>query len=114
MARLRFSLVYQNGLGVEQIGDALIARPNDLQVRLGTAFSLLRGRLQIALDGSYDSNPAPGQSQFPDKRWKVQYSTQCCTFYLERLTRDFTTTQRDDFYFRVDLRGVGKLFRVTY
>ena len=77
--------------------------------------SLMRGKLQIDIDGSYDAHPSPGQAHVRDKHWRVQYRTQCCTFMVERLSRNFATLDdRDDFYFRVDLKGVGKLLDFKY
>lgn len=45
----------------------------------------------------------------------MRYSNQCCTFILERLVRDFAgLNNRDDWNFRVELKGVGKLLDVKY
>ena len=107
LARLRFSVVHSNGLAVEA--------QDDTQLRLTTGFNFLRGRLRLDLDGTYDYDPPPGETHLPEKRWKLQYATQCCTFVFERLTRDFTAgSDRRDFYFRVDLKGVGKILDVNY
>ncbi len=76
---------------------------------------MLQGRLRLDIDGTYLHNPLSGQSHLPSKRWRVQYATQCCTFLLERLSRSFSAqTDRRDFYFRIDLRGVGKLLDFKY
>ena len=119
LARLRFSVVHRNGLGVQNVGTISdpIFQPidDDTQIRLTTGFTMLGGRLRLDLDGSFDADPAPGQRHIPDKRWRLQYSTQCCTFLFERLARDFAaSSDRRDFYFRVDLKGVGKLLDFKY
>ena len=75
---------------------------------------LFRGRLQLDIDGSVNFNPPEGQSTVPDRRWRVQYSTQCCTFLVEQIIRDFGEVTRDDLYFRVDLTGIGQILRYTY
>jgi hypothetical protein len=110
VARVRFSLVHRAGLGVVSDGTMFTPRPDDTQVQLSTGLNLFGGKLRLGLTGTYDHDPSEGQSRFPERQWRVQYSTQCCTFYLESLDRGFTGLQtRDDFYFRVDLRGVGKI-----
>ena len=110
VARVRFSLVHRAGLGVVSDGTTFVPNSDDTQVQLSTGLNLFGGKLRLGLSGTYDHDPAPGQSSFPERQWRVQYSTQCCTFYLESLDRGFTgLEQRDDFYFRVDLRGVGKI-----
>lgn len=119
LAQFRFSLVHRNGLGVSSklVGNQvqLVPVENDTQVRLTTNFSLFRRKLQLSVDGTYDSNPSPGQPNFPDKRWRIQYRTQCCTFLVERLSRNYiSAADRQDFYFRVDLKGVGKLLDFRY
>jgi hypothetical protein len=125
LAAIRFSLVYRNGLGVRQVdpGDpndpndppVFADIPDDTQLRLTTGLNLLRGRLGLNLDGSIVFNPAPGEQGFPDRRWRITYSNQCCTFLLERVNRQFESlADRNDYYFRVDLRGIGKLVDVRY
>lgn len=125
MATLRMSMVHRNGLGVFQSGSVtqpdgsvvpiLSPNPDTTQMRLSTGLNLLDGRLQFLVDGTYDANPPSGQSHVPDTRWRVQYSTQCCTIWVERLSRDFSGLQdREDFYFRVDLKGLGKLLDFNY
>jgi hypothetical protein len=108
LAQLRFSVVHRNGL-------AAGAR-DDTQLRLTTGFNLLQSRLRLDLDGSFVLDPPEGQTPVPDWRWRVQYATQCYTFILEQLHRDFTAagTDRDDFYFRVDFKGVGKILDFNY
>jgi len=45
----------------------------------------------------------------------VQYATQCCTFVFEQLTREYLVGDaRDDFYFRVDFKGIGKILDFNY
>lgn len=120
LGHLRFSLVHVNGLGVTSRFDSegeqvFVPRPDSTQMRLTTGFGLLQDRLKIDLDGSYDAEPGPGRSHLPNKRWRVQYATQCCTFQFERVTTDFASIQdRRDFYIRVDLRGVGKILNLNY
>jgi hypothetical protein len=113
MASARFSLVHTNGLGVNP--STLERREDSTQLRLTTGIGLMQRRLQLNFDGSYNAQPAEGQSHFPDQRWQLQYQTQCCTFFVERLTRDFTgNDNRRELYFRVDLRGVGKILQSTF
>lgn len=110
----RFSLVHRNGLGFTQqgFGDdvTFVPREDTTQVRLTGALSLLRTKLQLLVNGTWDLTPPPGQEHLPEKTWRVQYTSQCCTFVVERFTRSFPSIDdRRDLYFRVDLRGVGKL-----
>ncbi len=113
LARMRFSVVRDNGLGVDALTGEDIE--GSTQVRATSGLSLAGGRVQLNLDGSYTANPAEGTSHFPDQRWQFQYATQCCTFLAERLTRDFATTEdRRELYFRVDLRGIGKVLSSTF
>ncbi len=108
-ARLTFSLVHRAGLGVVSTADPT-PRPDDTQLQLATGLNLFGGRLRLGLSGTYDADPAIGQQKFPERQWRIQYSTQCCTYYLESLQRGFTGDQtRDDFFFRIDLRGIGKV-----
>lgn len=113
LARLRFSVVHRNGLGVNPTTQE--ENPSDTQVRFTGGFSFADGKVLFNVDGSYTSNPTEGTSHFPDQRWQIQYSTQCCTLFLERLTRDFATTEdRREIFFRVDLRGIGKILSSTF
>ena len=115
IARVRFSLVHRAGLGVVSDGTSFVPRPDDTQVQLSTGLNLFGGKHRLGLSGTYDHDPAEGQSRIPERQWRVQYSTQCCTFYLESLDRGFTGLQtRDDFYFRIDLRGVGKILEQRF
>lgn len=117
--QLRFSLVHRNGLGVVQRtvtdggGNPVTVfepRPDDTQLNLFTSLNLWGGRVRVGLEGTYDHDPVDGQSRFPNRLWSVQYSTQCCTFLVQRLARNFTNVQnRSDYSVRVDLRGVGKI-----
>ncbi len=107
LARLRLSLVHRQGLSLNA--------EDDTQLRLTTGFSLFRSKLQLDLNASYDYDPPAGQEHIRDKQWRVQYRTQCCTFTVERLARNFSTfSDRQDYYFRIDLRGVGKLLSMHY
>jgi len=116
IARLRFSIVHRNGLRVRDVPGMKLPEPVDdeTQLRLTTGLKFFRGRLLLDLDGSINFDPPEGQSAVPDRRWRVQYSTQCCTFLVEQVIRDFGSTTRDDLYFRVDLTGIGQILRYTY
>lgn len=125
LARMRFSVVHNTGLGTTKTSSidpktgvptqARVNNPDSTQVRLTTGLSLIGGKMLLNVDGSYTANPALGTSHFPDQRWQVQYSTQCCTLFVERLTRDFAASEdRRELYFRVDLRGVGKILSSTF
>ncbi|HKQ60948.1 MAG TPA: LPS assembly protein LptD [Candidatus Polarisedimenticolaceae bacterium] len=118
LAQLRFSLVFRNGLGLQPRTDGsggLEPVPDDTQLRLTAGFRLLHNRLRVDLDGLIDADPTdPSHRYLPDKSWRVSYATQCCAFTLERLNRSFATTGRDDFYFRVDLSGIGKILDLNY
>ncbi len=107
LARMRFSVFRRNGLTVNSV--------DDTQLRLTAGLKMFGGRLQFDVDGSLDFDPQPGNDRIPDKRLRVQYSTQCCTVLVEHLDRDFATlSERRDFYIRVDLKGIGKIFNVSY
>ncbi|MDH3627970.1 MAG: LPS assembly protein LptD [Acidobacteriota bacterium] len=124
LARVRFSLVHRNGLGVLQTGTMddgmgntipiFSSREDDTQLRLTTGFSLFRGKLQLDLDGTLDVNPQDGQKRVPDHHWRLTYRTQCCTVFVERIDRQFSTSDRRDLYFRIDLTGIGKLLDLRY
>jgi len=106
-ATVRFSMVYRNGLPDNQ--------KDSFQTRLATGFSFIRNKLQFNVGASYIADPPLGASHFPDQHWQVKYSTQCCTFFLERLIREFALPEdREEIYFRVDLTGVGKLFDQSF
>jgi lipopolysaccharide assembly outer membrane protein LptD (OstA) len=108
-ARVTFSLVHRAGLGVTSSTDPTPVS-DDTQLQMSAGLNLFGGKLRLGLSGTYDADPALGQERFPAKQWRVQYSTQCCTYYLESLERGFTGDQtRDDFFFRIDLRGIGKV-----
>lgn len=119
LAGVRFSLVHLNGLGVDRLtsldefGDPVVTfvpREDRTQLRLTSDLSLLGGKLQLFVDGSFDANPMPGRPHVPDKRWRIRYGTQCCTFAVEGLSYDFVgLNDRRDLYVRVDFRGVGKI-----
>ena len=121
LAIARLSLVYRNGLGVTQTGTDALGMPifvqngDTTQVRFTTGFSAYQRKLSVLVDGVFDSDPSAGASHLPERRWRVQYRTQCCAFLLERLSRDYASgVDRDDYYFRVDLSGIGKIFDVKY
>jgi len=101
IASARFSLVHRNGLGAEA--------EDSTQVRLLGGFRLLQDRMRFNVETAYNADPGAGGSHFPEQRYQLVYSTQCCTIYVERLTREFATADnRREIYFRFDLHGVGK------
>ncbi len=113
LASVRFSLSHRNGLGFNSTTSE--QTEDSTQLRLTTGLRLLRGKLRFDVDGFYDGNPASGGARVPEQRWRVQYSTQCCVFLVERLTRDFSTLDdRRELHFRVDLTGVGKILSHTF
>jgi lipopolysaccharide assembly outer membrane protein LptD (OstA) len=115
LTTLRMSFVHTEGLRWnydtgEQVDDST-------QIRYYTAFNLLRGRtgrpkLQVGYSGSYVFQPTEGLSNFPDQSWQLRYASQCCTFLVNRLTRDIDS--RRELSIRVDLTGVGKIFSSTF
>ncbi len=107
LARANFSFVHHPGLGARNG----IALSDQTQLRLALGVTLFDGKWRIDTDGSYVLGPPPGQSRVPDRRWRMEYYTQCCGFLGEYLSRDFSSTNtRKEFRFTVDLRGIGKLF----
>jgi len=106
LARLRFSFVHSAGL------TALAEDSN--QMRITTGLTFFNGKLQLDLDGSLNFNPQENQATVPDRRVRLNYKTQCCTVIVEHLDRSFSQTQRNDWYFRVDFHGIGKIFNVSY
>jgi len=112
-ARIGFSLVHNAGLAC--VGQNLaVVESTDTQLALATGFVMFEGKLRLDLEGSFTADPGEdpftGQSltKFPQKRYRVEYYTQCCGFLAEYFERDYTTSQRRDFRFTVDLRGIGK------
>ena len=94
---------------------AFVDRDGDTQVRLTVGLTLFDGKLLFDVDGSYNFDPSPGQSHVPDRRLRLQYSTQCCTVLVEQLNREFSSlSDRRDLYFRIDLKGIGKILNVSY
>jgi hypothetical protein len=119
LAAIRFSLVHTNGLGVQPVRQQgttiLVNRDDDTQVRLTAGFNMLQGKLRLDVDGSIDFDPPDDGKHVPDRRIRLQYATQCCTIAVEQLTREFSGLQdRNDFYFRVSLTGIGQILSVTY
>jgi LPS-assembly protein len=113
LARLRFSVVHNNGLGINTSTGERVE--DTTQVRTTAGLSFADGRVLLNADVAYNSNPSEGVGHFPDQRWQVQYATQCCTFLFERLTRDFASSEtRRELYLRVDLRGIGKVLSSTF
>jgi hypothetical protein len=113
ISSVRFSMFHRRGLGV----NPSTLEPNDdsTQAQLSGQLSLVRDRLKLNLMTSYNADPIPGTSHFPELRWQTIYATQCCTFLVERLTREFTGAEtRRELYFRVDLSGVGKVLSHTF
>lgn len=117
---LRMSLVYNAGLGFDEVSDGmggtmLVPRQSSTEGRVTAGFNLIRDKLQLKADVAYTSDPDPNAPHFPDQRYQLQYSTQCCTFLIERLTRSFAATEdRRELRLRIDLRGVGKLLSQTF
>jgi len=90
-----------------------VFEPNrdDTQLRFDTGLNLFGRKLQLNYTALFIADPPLGQSHLPDQHWRVAYATQCCTFVIERFTRDFVGgVDRRDLSFRVDLAGIGKLF----
>jgi hypothetical protein len=117
-ARTGFSIIYRNGLGVRNAGTStmplFVPNRDDTQVRFDAGLNLIGGKLQLNVTTLFTATPPPGQSHVPDQHWRVAYATQCCTFVIERFTRDFSGGfDRRDLSFRVDLAGIGKLFDYT-
>ena len=107
MASVKFSLVHRTGLAANA--------EDSTQVLLLGALRLLQDRLRFNVETSYNAAPGESGNHFPEQHFQFVYSTQCCSFYVERLTRDFgTANTRRELYFRVDLRGVGKLLQKTF
>lgn len=123
-ARVGFSLVHNEGqacaVGVQNIP---VVNPDDTQLALATGFVLFEGKLRLDLEGSFQyrgqgrvipadpNEPAfirSSTTDFPQKRYRIEYYTQCCGFLAEYFERDYVTSQRRDFRFTVDLRGIGK------
>ncbi len=105
--RWRYSVIHREGLGIDGLGNP---NPDDTQLNVTGGFRVLRDRLHIDFQAAIDANPEEGQARVPDRRWRLTYFTQCCTFYIEGLNRDFTSLEkRQDLHFRVDLRGLGKV-----
>ena len=130
---MKFSVFHRNGLGVAKVGtlddpmddcpegstpvglNCVAANDASTQVQFTGGLSLIRDKLKLRLQTAYDADPEPGNDHFPEQHWQVLYSTQCCTFVVERLIREFASLeQRREVYFRVDLRGVGKLLEKTW
>ncbi len=114
-ARTGFSVIFRRGLGVRNVGTSTMpvfeANRDDTQVRFDSGLNLIGGKLQLNYTTLFTANPPPGQSHLPDQHWRLAYATQCCTFVIERFTRDFSGAfDREDLSFRVDLAGIGKLF----
>jgi hypothetical protein len=113
VSSLKFSFFRRNGLGVNS--STFLPNPNSTQAQATGGLSLLRDKMKLRAQVSYNADPLPDQSHFPEQRYQFIYSTQCCTFVVERLTREFAAIeQRRELYFRVDLRGVGKVVQKTF
>ncbi len=124
LARANFSLVHTNGLGVvpqsgfDDMGNpttTFVDREDDTTLSLTTGFTLFRGKLALDLDTRYRFDRVAGQPAIPTRRWKLRYQTQCCTIYVEQFVRDFgDANDRQDFYLRIDLTGIGRILKVSY
>jgi hypothetical protein len=79
---------------------------------------LLGGKLRLDLAGSFTASKDPETrepfTRFPQKRYRVEYYTQCCGFLAEYFERDYTTSRRQEFRFTIDLRGIGKFLDMHY
>jgi lipopolysaccharide assembly outer membrane protein LptD (OstA) len=113
-ARGGFSLVRSSSVQTDAI---------QAQLRLVAGTTLIGGRLRLDVEGSYDAQ----LRQITNQRWRTEIYTQCCGFLAEYLVRDFpssspqnvsaaafipalfTPTNRREFRFTIDLRGIGKL-----
>ena len=119
--RAGFSVVHTAGRACS-IGGQFISvdLPNDTQLALDTGFVLLGGKLRLDLAGSFTANPGTDPvtkkalPQFPQKRYRAEYYTQCCGFLAEYFERDYTTARRQEFRFTIDLRGIGKFLDVHH
>jgi hypothetical protein len=108
-----FSLVHRNGLGINP--STSLPQEDSLQVGFQGQLRLLQERLTLFVDTAYNSDPEAGHSHFPEQRWRLLYSTQCCTLWLDRLSRDFAdVSERRDWTLRIDLRGIGKLLQQSF
>lgn len=101
VVRSSFSVVHRAGL--------VPGTTDSTQLRLGAGVTLWGGRVRVDFDGSFVPTAEGASSRIPDQRWRVEYYLQCCGFLAEYFSRDFVTSQRRDFRFTVDLRGIGKL-----
>ncbi len=109
-AAVGFSVVRRNGRSCSLFGARAfpVVREDDTQLRLNSAFSAFGGKLRFAFDGSFNANPPPGANRVPDRRFQIEYYTQCCGVLIEYLARDFAVASRQELRFTVDLRGIGK------
>ena len=62
---------------------------------------------KLGLDAKVNYNLS--ESFLPEQRYRIEYYTQCCGFYFEYLNRDFSTNERREFRFAIDLKGIGKV-----
>jgi hypothetical protein len=117
LTRVRFSLIHLNGLGVTPDPanpGMFLGLENNTQLRFSAGLNLLGGKLRIDLDSSINFDPLDGNPTIPHRRARVIYSTQCCSFLVEQLVRTLGTgTDRDDLYFRVDFKGIGKIVKFS-
>jgi len=122
MTRVGFSLVHTEGTACSVSGTQFIPVVNrdDTQLALDAGFVLLGGKLRLDLAGSFTANPpidpTTGKplTNFPQKRYRAEYYTQCCGFLAEYFERDYTTSRRQEFRFTIDLRGIGKFLDVHH
>jgi len=123
VARGLFSAVYRPGLGFDRavgtdpdgagpLPAPVIVTPREdaTQVRFQGDFGPLAGRIRLGVDFTANINPSESEKRLPYRRWRFEYYTQCCGFLAEYLTNQYTSVQRNEFRFAVDLRGIGKLF----
>ncbi len=75
------------------------------QVTFEGGTRLFQQKLGFNVKMSYDIS----NSFLPEQRYRVEYYTQCCGFYFEYLNRDFSSNERKEFRFAIDLKGIGKV-----
>jgi hypothetical protein len=122
MAQGLFSVVYHQGLGLNEICNpdpldpsrcisfTYTPKPNSTQIRFQGNFGPIAGRVRFGVDGTYNVSPLVSEVHVPYRRARLEYYTQCCGFLAEYLVSEFSAFPRREFRFAVDLRGIGKLF----
>ncbi len=93
---LTLNMIAMNGVGGAQDNE---------QVTFEGGTFLLNRKLGLNAKLSYNFS----KSFMPEQRYRIEYYTQCCGFYFEYLNRDFSTNERREFRFAIDLKGIGKV-----